>query len=294
MLISVFSPKGGVGVTTCAALFAKALSKDHSTMLVETCKGDLEAMLALENIANYGFLDWAVSENPRVETLEKISNFFDNQLSLVVGEIPKKSKSDEYNEHQTEFIQNSDFNFSPIVASLASVEGHCVVDCSNGTTRLQRKIIEASDVVVMVLRQCYTGLYRATQSELIDQVDAVLVVQESGRSISSNQIAQTLSCGVLLEIEARRDFARAIDSGTLWSRTPEKLIGPIEQFVGDLIEKQKPATLVGEDVLQDTANRNQFEFWNEASKNRSSAKMTQASSRFGEHTRRLLNQDPNR
>ena len=267
MLISVFSPKGGVGVTTCAALFAKALSKDHSTMLVETCKGDLEAMLALENIANYGFLDWAVSENPRVETLEKISNFFDNQLSLVVGEIPKKSKSDEYNEHQTEFIQNSDFNFSPIVASLASVEGHCVVDCSNGTTRLQRKIIEASDVVVMVLRQCYTGLYRATQSELIDQ---------------------------LLEIEARRDFARAIDSGTLWSRTPEKLIGPIEQFVGDLIEKQKPATLVGEDVFQDTANRNQFEFWNEASKNRSSAKMTQASSRFGEHTRRLLNQDPNR
>lgn len=290
MLVSIFSPKGGVGVSTTSALFAKALSRKQPTYLVETGKGDLEAILALDEKAKFGFFDWAVSEKPSFNSLKKIAISFDNKLALVVGEIAKSSTDNEYCDRQLEYMQTSQFNCDAIVESLINLESHCVVDCGNSQSRIQKQIIEASDLVVLVLRQCYLGLYRATKSELTGKVDAVVVIEESGRSISSNQIAQTLGCNILLQIDARRDFARTIDSGTLWSRTPDKLIGPIAQYIQDLDEVDVGIES-SNDIFQDSSRRNILDFWNEPDKATTKSGMSSFSPQFADYAKQMLNQD---
>ncbi len=279
VLISLFSPKGGVGVSTCSALFAKALSKYHSTLLIEATSGDLDAIVATDTSANYSFFDWVVSDNPSIESLKKISIGFDEKLSVVVGDTSKNPITDEYHQRQVEFLQNTQFDYGHIVEELSSYEGHCVVDCSNAESMLTKEIIRASDLVVMVLRQCYLGLHKASKSNVINDVDVTVVVKESGRSISASQISQTLNCNILIEIDARSDFARSIDSGTLWSRTPEKMVEPINRYIQDLLEIQN-RTGVAKDIFQDSSNANQFNFWSEESSN---------DLKFSTHIRHLLN-----
>ena len=284
MLISVFSPKGGSGVSVTSGVLAKALSIYQTTLLIECGSGDLEAMLALEVDANYGFFDWLVSENARIETLLKISTKFSSNLALVPWDSSQQVQGNEIYDREQRFQSNT-FDCNSVVDSLSSFEGHCVVDCSKGETELQKKIIEGSDVVMLVLRQCYLGLFRATQHELISNVDAVLVVKEPGRTISCEQITRTLNCSILLEVDARRDFARAIDAGVLWSRTPEKLDAPIAKYIRDLLDQGKSLGYKGKDVFEETQTRNKYEFWDDSN----TAKKYE---KYEKYARSLLSQDP--
>lgn len=290
MLISVFSPKGGVGTSVSSALISKCLSKLGPTLLVETENGDLEAIVGADEVPKYSFSDWSHSAEPTDQSLMRISVNVVGSLDYVIGSIDRSNEQ----EDTTCQFKNMDTGFigkesrTKLIDSISSIPGHCVVDCSLAASELQTEIVEASDVVVMVLRQCYLGLFKAMQHNLKNQIDVCIVVCESGRSISTHQIAETLGVGTVIELDARRDFARAIDAGVLLHRTPEKFIAPIESYVHDLnIESYE--NNVTNDIFQDSRTRNSNEFWDESNKTElSDREKFVFSDTYGRHVRTLL------
>lgn len=225
MLISVFSPKGGVGTSTVAALFSKALSQVSPTLLVDCASGDLNGIVGVDTY-KYGFEDWAISGQPTLDSLVKICTPVVENLNFV-GSV------------NTSDLQDLNQDSSCHIADLLSSSGNVVVDCGHARELIQQKILDASDLVVVVFRQCYLGMLRASTNEYCTNADVCVVIKESGRSIKTSQLASSLKVQVVIEIEARADFAKAIDAGVVINRPPEKMISAIKDFVRDLQVKEE-------------------------------------------------------
>lgn len=279
MLFSVFSPKGGVGTTVTSVLFAKSCSQTVPTLVIDACGGDLEAVVASDIEPRYCFDDWMNSAEPTSTSLEKISVSLTSNLDFVAGSVRNQVLAPE-DEISSRGAENDGIRRQRITDALIQREGHCVIDLGNRVDDLAHEIIQSSDIVVMVLRQCYLGLWRAMTHLFREHVDVCVVVGESGRSISTNEIARTLGFLTVVEIDARRDFARTIDAGVLIHRTPEKLIGPVGAYVNDIMD-EKRELMVAHDVFEDVSHRNSQPFWSdkESLRNVSQQKAKRSSSR---------------
>jgi hypothetical protein len=73
-------------------------------------------------------------------------------------------------------------------------------------------------------------------------IDVVLVIEESGRTITSKQITSALKLNCVIEVEARRDYAKSIDAGVMLFRTPKNMISSIDHFVDDVRKNIELAT----------------------------------------------------
>ncbi|HMS25377.1 MAG TPA: hypothetical protein PKB15_06815 [Acidimicrobiia bacterium] len=259
MLFSVFSPKGGVGTTVSSVLFAKSCAQSVPTLVIDACEGDLEAVVASDIEPRYCFDDWVNSAEPTSTSLEKISVPLKHNLDFVAGSVRDPASSGK-GVSSSRGGENDGIRRQQIIDALTQREGDCVIDLGNRADDLAQEIIQSSDIVVMVLRQCYLGLWRAMTHTFREHVDVCVVIRESGRSIASNEIARTLGVLTVIEIDARRDFARTIDAGVLIHRTPEKLIGPVSSYVND-IKDEKHELRVDNDVFEDASFRNSQPFW---------------------------------
>lgn len=236
VLISVFSPKGGVGTTVASVLIGQACSRYSSTFIVDACRGDVDNVVGMQSDAKYCFDDWMCSPEPSSTSLCSIAVTVIENLNVVVG---RTHSENEMNEQFPRAFQR-EISYEKrrcIVNALVQMEGHCVVDLGTELSALNVEIAQASDVVVMVLRECYLALARAIEHPLVHHVDACVIVQENGRSISVDQIVDTLSLTTVIEVDARRDFARCIDAGVLIHRTPARLMTPISNFVSDIMNE---------------------------------------------------------
>ena len=262
MLVSVFSPKGGSGTSVVSALFAKALSEHAQTLLIDACSGDLEAILGIDEVPSFGFVQWANSKEPTALSLRNISVNVNSDFCFVAGNIDadKAEVISDIN-RSIDSIDKDSEKESKLVDSLNEIETHCVVDLGLAQTDLQLKIAKSSDLVIIVLRQCYLGLSKAMIHPLLNGIDCCVVVKESGRSISSSQIADVLKLNVVVDLDARRDFARTIDAGVLTYRTPIALYKPVQEYIGDAINDYYDD---GHDIFEDSNFRNSVEFWEDA------------------------------
>ncbi len=237
MLISIISPKGGTGCSTTSALFGISSAKDAQTLLIDGCNGDLHGIINPDSASKYSFLQWCISSAPDTLSLEKIAHSIDKHLFFVSSEYDEKMEVD--NAALNVLKSTSTITYEKrhsIVEAISRYNGNCVVDLGQRNDLLAQAILDASDVIVMTLKQCFLSLTAATRHPFIDKVDVITVLKESGRSISSQQIMKTLSKEVLIEIQARRDWAKTIDAGVLTRRTPASMIAPIDLFMQDQSE----------------------------------------------------------
>jgi cellulose biosynthesis protein BcsQ len=250
VLISIISPKGGSGCSVVSCVVAYCLADKAQTLLVDACKGDISILSDIDDF-RYSFDEWCVSDVPTAESLINISEDVSPDLAVVAG----LSGPSSLDSASTGFFSYE--KRSHLVDELCKVDRHCVVDLGQRTDLLAQDIVAASDLVLCVLRQCYVGLYRATHHPFVSRVDAFVVIEESGRSISVSQIAETLHADVVIEMQARRDFARVIDAGVLLYRMPVQLRTPVESFLRDVMDTSHNP----DDIFTETTKRNNESFW---------------------------------
>lgn len=258
MLISVLSSKGGVGTSSVAALFAKGLSLIKETLLIDACNGDLHAICCIED-AQYSFEDWSSSEQPSAKTLKAISKDIDSNLSCVPSSRVTQSAT---------IVAPTQAN---IVEEILKTSPGCVLDFGTQQSQFVQTCIEASDLVVLVLRQCYLSFLAVKHNPYLKNVDVIVVIKEPGRSISVSKIAEVLNVNCVVEINAQKDFARTIDAGVLVQRPPKQMIEPINALLSDFISQDElviDAISLREDIFGETKRRNEQSFWEDVNENR--------------------------
>ncbi len=104
-------------------------------------------------------------------------------------------------------------------AWLAQWPGDVVVDLgTNGD--LRAALLAAADRSLLVLRLCYLGIRAAVGAP---RPDLVIVVEETGRALTSADVASVLDAPVV-RIPYDPSISRAVDAGLLASRPPRLLM----------------------------------------------------------------------
>jgi hypothetical protein len=78
------------------------------------------------------------------------------------------------------------------------------------------------------LRGCYLALRRASRHPLLQNVAAVVLIDEHGRSLGARDVEDVLGVPVAATITARSAIARAVDAGVLGIRMPDGLARPLQ------------------------------------------------------------------
>jgi len=212
-LLAFWSPKGGSGTSVVAAACALlAAQSTGSARLVDLC-GDQPAILGLGADPEMGIADWlAMGPLAPTDALDRLGVEIVPGLSLLPhGRTPGV--------------------LEPIVAAEAGAalavalrDGPTTfIDVGVPNSPVARSVIEVADTSVIVMRECYVALRRAVRNPLTARAVGVVVVQEPGRSLGPNDLAQVLTRPVIARIPTRDAICRAVDAGTLPARLPEPL-----------------------------------------------------------------------
>lgn len=299
MLITVFSPKGGSGTSTCAALVAKSFSQNFSlpTMLIDAHNGDIETVIGVDSESEYGFVQWADAKLSTANNLSRISSFITDNFSFVSY---SSVKNDRYVDTALLVtVEEKQIKAKQIVDALSNNETNYIVDIGTRVNETTNALVEASDLVIMVMKGCYVSLNRASAHPYTSSTDTCIVISEPGRTITTKQISDVLKLNCIIEIEARRDFAKCIDAGILIFRTPRNMINAVDKFVIDVREYLKRTSkrnfdqevnlsrkanfdrsekLKNEnyDIFDDAKNGNKRDFWSQEERStvRQSARAT--------------------
>ena len=242
-------------------------------VLIDAFNGDLDSIVGIDPESEYGFVQWLESASPNIHNLEKISNSVFENLTFVSNSSVKHDRFSSY----TNFAESEAERFEKITTALCDDASVCIVDLGTRVDALSSAIVAASDLVVLAMKSCYVSLNRATAHPYREYADACIFIEEQGRSISSKQVSEVLKISCIIELDARRDFARAIDAGVLLFRTPKNMIASIDAFIGDVCDhlegaqnhvvlNQSRARAHSEEVYDRTKNlsRENFDIFDES------------------------------
>ncbi len=109
-----------------------------------------------------------------------------------------------------------------------------IVDVGVPDTAVARAILEVSDVSLLVIRECYLALRRASQCAAVARSFGIVVLQEPGRSLGPADVGQVLGRPLVARIPTRAAIARAVDAGVLTNRLPEPLSRAAAQIFREL------------------------------------------------------------
>lgn len=220
---TVWSVKGGSGVTVVATTLAVRSSRQHGpTVLVDLC-GDAPAVLGLAEPRGPGVRDWLAAPASTPEALSRLVQAVTDDLSLlpsgaVVVEPWSPSRSAE------------------LVEALAALPARVVVDAGRwggpaGSTAHDELVAELSraGASLLVTRPCYLSLRRAVRGAL--RPDGVILVSEAGRSLGRRDVQEVLGAPVVAEVEVDAAVARSVDAGLLMRRTHRRL----DRCLGELV-----------------------------------------------------------
>jgi len=200
-----WSVKGGVGVSTVAALTALAhAGRAHPTLLVDLC-GDQPALLGLPDPEGPGILDWAATPGRPAEAIDRISVDATPDLRLV----PSGAAAPSSDSAET-------------IDALSSQRAGVIVDAGTAATPFARDLVRRSPRRLMVLRCCYLTLRAARDPEI--EPTGVVLIRERGRALGPGDVESVTGAPVVAEIALDIGLARSIDAGLLASRPPRSLL----------------------------------------------------------------------
>jgi hypothetical protein len=117
-----------------------------------------------------------------------------------------------------------------------------IVDCGTAPQGVSAVLAQQADVSLLVTRPCYLALRRLMSGSL-PRPTGVVVVRESGRALSSQDIATAVGAPVVAEIDIDPAVARAVDAGLLTGRLPRSLEAGLASAALDLGPTTRPLTL---------------------------------------------------
>ncbi len=198
-MIALWSVKGGSGTSVFAAQLAVALSRWQPTTLVDL-GGDQPAILGVDD-AELGVRQWLRSD-PSVspDALDRLSVSLSDSFNLFPSGPPTSE---------------------PVDATLASkrleaaLPAHAVVDVGivRSLDELSAQIVMAASTSLMVLRPCFLSVRRASLLAL--DPDGLVVVDEPGRSLDANDLAEVIGVPTVAVSPIDSSVARAVDAGRL-------------------------------------------------------------------------------
>jgi Mrp family chromosome partitioning ATPase len=212
---TVWSVKGGAGVTVVATSIAVgAARREGRAVLVDLC-GDAPAVLGMPEPSGPGVRDWLASGRSGSDALQRLVVPVAEGLSLLPCGSPTvdpwpPTRSEE------------------LAEALVALGARVVIDAgrcggpSFGTTH--------DDLVAtlgrrgrsyLVTRPCYVALRRAVSMGIA--ADGVVLVDEPGRCLGRHDVADVLSLPVLATVDLDPALARSVDAGLL-ARRPHRML----------------------------------------------------------------------
>lgn len=239
MLHTMWSPKGGVGLSVTAAATAGAYAKRNgSAVLVDLC-GDQPALLGMAEPASPGVFDWLASDGASTESLNHL--LVDGPSGVEV--LPAGTALEWAPDRVVDLIDGLNrmgrevvIDAGSVVASTASPDGadHHGADhhgagshradsrCDTGAKRssLVDSLLK-SGRSVLVISSCYLALKRAIR--ISQRSDGVVVVADPGRALTGRDISELLGVPLLAQIERDPALARTVDAG-MFLRRPSRTL----------------------------------------------------------------------
>lgn len=211
MLHTLWSVKGGSGVTVVAAALGAALAERSGRAVVVDLCGDQLAALGLAEPAAPGVTDWLASPEGGARSLARLSVPVDDRLAV----LPRGGAFDWPEDGAAQLIAALDALPCPVVVDA----GVRPIDPS-AAGHLHRELCRSGSSV-LVTRACYLSLRRA--AALDTEPDAVVLVREVGRSLERADVQAALRRPVLATVDWDPSIARAVDAGLLGRRVPRRL-----------------------------------------------------------------------
>ncbi len=242
MIYSCWSIKGSSGVTTISTAMALswARERDIEVLLVDLA-GDIPSCLGLASSAPVGISDWLCSsENLESDSLKRLEIEVIPRLHLLSrGTKPLTELSQVLSPdaliHEISF-QVSLFS-SELIKFLSQDKRRVILDCGNlwdsalgakdqnksqySDLLFRRSVAGAGDVSWIFLRACYLSLHKISGFSM--RPDAIVLLKEVNRSLSSLDVSEIIGAPIALNIAADPLVMRAVDSGLLSSRLPRRL-----------------------------------------------------------------------
>lgn len=205
MLITLWSVKGGSGVSVVAAGLASVLAREAGEVrdgaLLVDLAGDQPALLGVDQPAGPGVTDWLATTHGDVQALRRL----EVEVAPALALLPAGSAATWPRERE-----------AALVAALVSDGRAVVVDGGLGAAPVPA--LAEADVSLLVVRPCYLALRRAVRDGV--RADGVVLVEEAGRALDAVDVSRALGLPVLCTIDTDASVARAVDAGLLAARPP--------------------------------------------------------------------------
>ena len=218
MTVAVWSVKGGVGVTSVAAILAIAQGeRANPTVLVDLC-GDIPALPGIDAAEGApGLTDWCATPDPTVGALTRI-------------EIPVRQ--------DVTILPRGDGDFpldvTPLTQAFTATGRQLVIDCGLVTEQhnVRRQVVASSSVSLLVVRECFLNLRAAQLSSLTPT--AVVVLKEPGRHLGRPDVEAVTGAPVVAQIAVDASVARCLDAGLATARLPRSLLRSLGRVLADV------------------------------------------------------------
>lgn len=237
-MITVWSPKGGQGlsVTVAALALAHVRHRGASVAIVDLA-GDQPAVLGVEGAASVGVLDW-LGSRASPGALKRTALEVVDGLTLIPrgGGPPSVSRGPGDAAEAARPARVSELwgaldGLAEVVLVDAGVPAPPATDeppgvddlpfgrC--GTGELSREAVRAATTNIVVLRACYLALRRFGRLDLT--AGAIVFLREPRRALLAGDLESTVGAPVVATVEIDPAVARATDAGLLTSRLPRRL-----------------------------------------------------------------------
>ncbi|HEX5615206.1 MAG TPA: hypothetical protein VFZ83_08625, partial [Acidimicrobiia bacterium] len=216
MLVCFWSPKGGSGTSTVAAVAALVSARAEPTRLVDLA-GDQPALLGLASDPPTGAAEWlAAGAGASADALDRIALDVHRDLTLVPRGAGDPRAADPEAGAALGVSLRDDAR--PTVADA----GHLDADALDA-------LAAVADASVVVVRGCYLALRRAVRHPATARAAGVVLLEESGRALGAKEVADVVGLPLLASIPVRASISRVVDAGVLAARMPDGLTRPMER-----------------------------------------------------------------
>ncbi len=212
MLRTLWSVKGGSGVTVTSAGLALVLARRRATVLVDLA-GDLPAVLGIADPHGPGWCDWLATSEHDPEVLPRLLvPVAENLRLLPVGGSGVGSSDASVGADGVDGVDEA-------VSALAALGSEVVVDAGRRGVDTAPALVDAAASAgrsVLVTRACYLSLRRVVRGGV--RADSVALVLDAGRALDRRDVADVTGLRVDATIEVDPAVARGVDAGLLVRR----------------------------------------------------------------------------
>jgi len=220
MTLTLWSVKGGSGVTVVASALAAVLGRrgDGAALLVDL-GGDAPAVLGAPEPDGPGVSDWLAADDAvGPAAIDRLTRPVADGVDLVWrGRRPLGGA------HRAEVL----------AAHLAGVGRPVVIDLgtlllppgSDPGDEVRRVLLDRSDRSWLVTRPCFLSLRRALN--VGRRPDGVVLVAEDGRALGRTDVEDVLGAPVIATVPVDAAVARAVDAWLLAARLPAAIARPL-------------------------------------------------------------------